>query len=378
MPAEIAVVGAGIFGVTGALALVRAGHKVTLFETAPIPAPLAESTDVSKVVRADYGDDELYTTEMERALETWRAWNAELGAALFHQTGAMFVTREPMAPGGFEHESFTLLERRGHRLERLDRRAIESRSALRGFVDGYFNAEDGWADSARVVLALAARARDLGVRVAERARVVRAAPGEVELADGTKLAADVVVVAAGGWTLGLVPEIAACFRTVGQPVFHVEAPADIALAVFGADIAQTGWYGFPARDGFVKLANHGTGRAMHPDSEERMVTPAEEENLRALLRQALPPLAEAPLKKTRVCVYCDTKDEHFWIAPHPAEPRLVVATGGSGHAFKFAPRIGEWIARAAFGDVMPRFRWRSEMRIAQGEEASRHRARDGQ
>ena len=212
----------------------------------------------------------------------------------------------------------------------------------------------------------------------ENAKVVRVSPGTVGLADGSELTADVVVVASGGWTRNLVPEIAACFRTVGQPVFHVEAPADVRLPVFGADIAKTGWYGFPRREvaggGFVKLANHGTGRAMHPDSkEERQVTADEEESLRELLRSALPSLAGAPLRKTRVCVYCDTKDEHFWIAAHPDDARLVVATGGSGHAFKFAPRIGEWIVRAVEGEGIPRFRWRGEMRIAKGEEAARHR-----
>ncbi len=371
---RVVVVGAGIFGVAGALALAARGHRVTMLDAGEIPHPLAESTDVSKAVRMDYGGDEFYASNMERALDRWRAWNDELGETLFHESGAMFVSREAMAPGGFEHESFELLRRRGHRVERLDRRAIEARSALRGFVDGYFNPEGGWAESGRVVSRLAALARARGVEVAEDARAVRVEPRVVRLASGESLAADAVVLACGGWVPSLLPEIAASFRTVGQPVFHLDAPEPIELPVFGADIARTGWYGFPRHDGFVKVANHGAGRAMHPESEAREVTRDEESHLREFLRASLPALASAPLRKTRVCVYCDTLDEHFWIAPHPSAPSLVVATGGSGHAFKFAPLLGDWIARALEGDVVPRFRWRAELADPRGEEAARARA----
>ena len=366
---HVIVVGGGIFGVTGALSLAERGHDVTLLEAGEIPHPHAESTDVSKAVRMDYGADEFYASHMERALERWRDWNAGFGETLFHESGAMFVTREPMAPGGFEYESFALLGQRGHRLERLDQSAIAARSSLRGFVDGYFNPEGGWAESRRVVERLAARARDRSVTVRPNAAAAHVGPRAVVLASGERVAADVVVLACGGWVPALLPEIAPSFRTVGQPVFHVEATTDVSLPVFGADIARSGWYGFPRQDAVVKVANHGDGRAMPPDSPARATTVAEEERLREFLRASLPSLASAPLRKTRVCVYCDTLDEHFWIAPHPDAPTLVVATGGSGHGFKFAPLLGEWIARAVEGDVVPRFRWRPDLASARGDAA---------
>ena len=367
MSTHVAVVGAGIFGVTAALELRRRGHDVSLYDAGPIPHPLAESTDVSKAVRMDYGADDFYTSHMERALEVWRAWNEVFGEELFHETGAMFVTRTPMQPGEFELESFTTLTKRGHALERLDERSIESRFSLRGHVDGYFNPQGGWAESGRVVSRLAAKARDEGVSVIENSPITNLPE------------ADAVVLACGAWISSLVPEIAPCFRTVGQPVFHIDARphifGDVTLPVFGADIAATGWYGFPRhRDGFVKVANHGVGRSMHPSSEtDRVVTPEEQARLHDFLRESLPVLANASIRKTRVCVYCDTHDEHFWIAPHPDRPNLVVATGGSGHAFKFAPLLGGWIADALEGSVVERFRWRADLRSPRGEEAARHR-----
>src|SRR5450631_3145056 len=109
MAASAIVVGAGIFGVTAALALRRRGRAVTLLDPGPLPHPLAESTDISKVVRADYGADEDYTARMEIALDGWRRWNAAWPEALFHETGVLFICRSVMDRGGFEHESFSLL-----------------------------------------------------------------------------------------------------------------------------------------------------------------------------------------------------------------------------------------------------------------------------
>jgi glycine/D-amino acid oxidase-like deaminating enzyme len=178
----------------------------------------------------------------------------------------------------------------------------------------------------------------------------------------------------------MVPEIAESFRTVGQPVFHL-APSDPSLfdatrfPVFDADIARTGWYGFPLGEGgVVKVANHGPGRAMPPDSLARVVSREEEDRMRAFVGDAVPALASARLAFTRICVYCDTHDEHFWIAPDPDRAGLVVAAGGSGHGFKFAPLLGAWIADAVEGNVVPKFRWRPEVRRRWGEEASRHHA----
>jgi glycine/D-amino acid oxidase-like deaminating enzyme len=181
------------------------------------------------------------------------------------------------------------------------------------------------------------------------------------------------VLCAGSWTADLVPGLAPSLRATGQPVFHLRPaePARFAgerFPVFCADIARTGWYGFPVnRDGVLKIANHGVGAAE--------LTAAHDTALRDFLRDCLPELADAPIVHRRRCVYCDTADGHFWIAADPARPRLIVAAGGSGHAFKFAPLLGDLIADAVEGRPGPaRFRWRPELAAhGDSEEAARHR-----
>ncbi|MBI3878055.1 MAG: NAD(P)/FAD-dependent oxidoreductase, partial [Verrucomicrobia bacterium] len=65
MSRSLVIVGAGVFGLTAALELRRRGWNVTLLDPGPMPRPVAASTDISKVVRLDYGADELYTAMAE-------------------------------------------------------------------------------------------------------------------------------------------------------------------------------------------------------------------------------------------------------------------------------------------------------------------------
>jgi glycine/D-amino acid oxidase-like deaminating enzyme len=377
---HVLVAGGGIFGVTAALAFRARGFAVTLVDPGPLPHPLAESTDISKVVRADYGADEDYTALGERSLDGWRRWNAEWREPLFVECGVTFLSRAPMQPGGFEYESHALLTRRGHRLERLDAGAIAARFPAYkpgAYVDGYFNPSGGFARSGAVVSELARQAQASGV-------AFRAAHVERVVDDGAIVAselvrADLVVVCAGSWVPLLVPELAPWLRAVGQPVFHLRPndPSRFEAArfpVFGADISRTGYYGFPLDDGVVKIANHGVGVTLAPDAAERVVSAEHERALRAMLADSFPDLTDAPIVFRRLCVYCDTLDEHFWIARHPSRGNLAVATGGSGHAFKFAPVLGELIAKLALGEphsLAHKFRWRPEI-TATGAEAARH------
>jgi len=200
----------------------------------------------------------------------------------------------------------------------------------------------------------------------------------------TRVAADFVVMAVGAWTPYLLPFTRKFFRATGQPVFHLkpsepELFAPERFPVFGADITTTGYYGFPInRDGVVKIANHGPGREMSPDSAERIVTSEDERKLREFLAFTFPSLAHAPVVHTRVCMYCDTHDGHFWIARDPEREGLVVAAGDSGHGFKFAPVLGEIIADAVEGNDNPlldKFRWRAEVRAGTGTDVARSKGK---
>lgn len=391
MTDHVVVVGAGVFGLSAALELRARGHGVSVLDPGPVPHPLAASTDISKVIRLEYGPDEAYMALMEEARDGWLRWNAEWDAEgvgpLYHETGVVMVCREPMAAGGFEFESWQLLRTRGHHPERLDAAELARRFpawSTGRFVDGFVHAKGGYAESGPVVAALAGRARRAGVTLLEGRRMAALAThgGRVTgVTDerGAVVAGDHVVLAAGAWTGKLHPELGVCVTPTGHPVFHLQ-PRDGSLfaaerfPTFTADVARTGYYGFPRqRDGVVKVANHGRGTRLDADAP-RAVAQDEHRRLRAFLADTFPALADAPIVYTRLCLYADTQDEDFWIARDPGCDGLTVATGGSGHGFKFAPVLGPLIADAVEGRPNPRlakFRWRPDVRLARGREAAR-------
>jgi glycine/D-amino acid oxidase-like deaminating enzyme len=385
---RVLVAGAGVFGVTVAIELRKRGHAVVLVDPGPLPHPLAASTDISKVVRLEYGADEPYTALAEKAIEGWRRWNRDLGT-LYHETGLLLLRRTPLAPGTLEQDSLEIVSRRGHRPELLDGVAVRARfpawNAER-YRHGTYDPEGGYVESGKAIARLVAEARRLGVELREGvafARVLDAGTGIMSAA-GETMAADRVVLALGAWTPHALPWLAAEFRSTGHPVFHL-APEDRdaflpdRFPVFCAEIQTTGYYGFPAHpdNGVVKIARHGVGRPMHPESSQRSVTAEETRQLREFLAATFPLLQDAPIVYTRICLYCDSRDGHFWIARDPDRPAVVVATGDSGHAFKFAPVLGSLIADVVEGRADPiqsRFAWRPGMRQSRWEEATRSQA----
>src|SRR3989440_8639425 len=114
------VVGGGINGVTAAIELKKRGHRVMLVDPGPLPHPLAASTDISKAVRAAYGADEDYAALAERSIAVWREWNKNFGIELYHEIGFLFLRQRQMQPGDFEFESFELLRKRGHKVQRIN------------------------------------------------------------------------------------------------------------------------------------------------------------------------------------------------------------------------------------------------------------------
>ena len=385
--AIVIVVGAGINGITSAIELKKRGHKVVLVDPGPLPHPLAASTDISKAVRAAYGPDEDYTALADRCIPIWREWNQKFGVELYHETGVLFVCAAKMQPGDFEYESARVLAKNGHPFDRFDAAAFHQRFpafAPDRFHDGFFDPVAGYAESGRTVLTLVEYAKSIGVELRERAKLISLDETEdlvrgIILEGQQRISGDAVLIAAGAWTPYLLPFTKKFLRATGHPVFHLK-PSQPELFLperfpfFGADISTTGYYGFPLNQGVVKIANHGAGRAMSPDSPERIVTPEEEKNLRDFLRSTIPSLANDPIVNTRICMYSDTNDGDFWIAPDPERKNLVIATGDCGHGFKFAPVLGEIVADAVEqkpNPLLQKFRWRPEVKAGETKEAAR-------
>ena len=371
---SILIAGAGAFGLSTALELRGRGHSVTVVDPGPVPHPLAASNDVSRMVRMDYADDQLYSDLGAEAIAEWHVWNERAGRLLYHEDGFLVLTSEPLQPGAVEKQSYDLLTAAGWPLERIDSKSVAERFPLwnsNHYIDGYFNPRGGWAEAAETVSFMAAEAATAGIEICAgfQAKSVVVESGRavgLQATDGSEVRADCVVVASGVWTPRLVPEMANMMSPVAQTLVYLRPslPGKFRPPHFppwGADIPRTGWYGFPANsEGVVKLANHGPGRLADAD-DPRDADPGVVEYSRRFLSHSIPELAEVPLAGSRACFYNDTWDGDFYITPHPETEGLFISTGGSGHAFKFTPMLGRVTADVVEGKpnrYAERFAWR--------------------
>ncbi len=387
---DFLVIGGGIFGMTTAIELVKRKYKVGLINPDSLPHHLAASTDVTKAVRMEYGSDKEYFQMAEICISRWQEWNDFFGEQLYHEVGFLMLCKDQIESEkhSYEKYSYQNLLKAGYPTYRMDAQSLSEHFPAVNtavYTEANFNPKAGYVESGRVSEVLATYARSLGVslqegQTAEKFIIEKGRLQAVKTKEGNTFHCGHAVVAAGAHTSYLLPELKAYMKSTGHPVFWLKCdkPAHFTppkLAVFTADISNSGWYGFPylSKYGIIKIAKHTNGIPIHPDKDDRQIKEKEVADMRQFLKITFPELVNAPLVYTRRCLYTDTLDGHFWIDNHPEIKGLSVSSGGSGHGFKMGPILGEMTANIAEGKshrFSKRYRWRNLTKnTAQVEEA---------
>jgi sarcosine oxidase len=112
------------------------------------------------------------------------------------------------------------------------------------------------------------------------------------------------------------------------------------------------FYFVPDSGDGVKAAIHHEGEATDPDTVRRDVDDEEVDSVTRLLKTFLP-CAAGERRRSATCLYTNTADGHFLIAPHARHEDVLVVSACSGHGFKFASAIGEAVADLMMGVPRP-------------------------
>jgi glycine/D-amino acid oxidase-like deaminating enzyme len=382
--ADAVVVGAGVIGCSTAYELARKGLRVAVVDRLGGPGQGSTSAS-SAVVRFNYSTLAGVAASWE-AKHCWEKWSDHLGAphdgplARFHRTGMVFldvdlVPRERSLrlfdDVGIPYEEWdtaTLLSRlpgidtgRFWPPKRLDddafwQDATQSLGAVyspdAGFIDDPQLAAINLADAAKRngVEFLFNRQVTAVLREGERA-------AGVELADGSVIAAPVVVNVAGPWSsafnelAGVGGDFTITTRPMRQEVHHVTAPAGFNdgenLGPIVSDLDLGTYMRATAGDG---LLIGGTEPECDPlqwldDPDEASPHPTvpvfEAQVTRAARR--FPQLQVPPAPRGVAGVY-DVADDWTPIYDRTALDGFYVAIGTSGNQFKNAPVAGRFMA----------------------------------
>jgi sarcosine oxidase, subunit beta len=345
--ARVAIVGAGITGLSIAFHLAERGERpVVVYERTGIGA--GASGIQPGGVRQQWGTRVSCLLARE-SLRFYRALTDRLEPRLepgFRACGYLFLAHSAPALQQFA-ANVELQNQLGIPSRLLN--ASEAAAAVPGLdvtsvLGGSFCAEDGYFDRPQTVVeAFAEAARTRGARV-EIAEVVALQPARagwrLHLADGTERAAERVVVAAGCDTSALID---LPIRREPRYLFYSEPIAERLLEPLVISTER----GFAAKQlGDGRLLASDLTASGNPDSDRE----AWRGHIRAAVADLLPRLELVPLPLLVEGLYDVTPDHQPALGAVPGREGLYVAAGFSGHGFMLAPEVGRLVAAVVAGD----------------------------
>jgi glycine/D-amino acid oxidase-like deaminating enzyme len=105
-------------------------------------------------------------------------------------------------------------------------------------------------------------------------------------------------------------------------------------------------------NGWVKATSHAFGTPIDPDN----VTPQDDQAIATIsmqIQKLLPALKHAKIARVDSCMYDVSPDEDFILDQLPSDPRIIFATGLSGHGFKFGLLLGELLSSLVLNTEPP-------------------------
>src|SRR5438093_391649 len=233
---DVAVVGAGFFGVWTAYQLRQTGASVILLDAYGPGNSRASSGGESRIFRMGYGPDEIYTRSALRLFALWRELFERIepttrhaSQRLFRQTGVLWLAR---ANDSYCEATLETLQRLGIGVERLDSNELKQRYQqfdTSGVAWGVLEPDGGALMARRAVQAVASQTETDGTTILEET-IVPPRNGSrlnsLSTTQGTRVIADRFVFACGPWLPKLFPQLLKeLIHVTRQEVFFFGTPA---------------------------------------------------------------------------------------------------------------------------------------------------------
>jgi sarcosine oxidase, subunit beta len=360
------VIGAGTTGSSIAFHLTQRGLRPLLLERAgPAAGPSGSSAGM---LRQHYDDPAII--DMARYGCAFLADMEQRTGFPSGFVGCGYVVVADEQRQSRVRETYRVMRERGVVVELLDLdglRTLDPRLRTDDLAIGCYEPTMGYCDPLYVAAGLAEAAQRAGATLRVDCEVAAIVPDgagyRLELATGDAILAEACVVACGAWSndllrpLGGAVELTLRRGQVGRfrAPFRFGAPGPIV-----SDHVHNLWMRPDGPDGHYLVG----GRGSRPDEE--LAVPqtgprgADGDALDEFLRELvwrLPAMRGGIWRGSWSSFYDFTADENPVVDRVPGHERLIVATGGSGHAFKLAPALGLGAAELLCDGEVGSFDW---------------------
>jgi len=351
--ADVAVIGAGVMGNWTALHLREMGLSVVLIDQYGPGNSRSSSKGEIRGMRLTYGDQEHEMLWARDACERWKIRQAEFGTDMFYQCGALSVRREWTAQSKAERALFDK--------HRVPYEVIPYADLLQRWPqapppgEDYFGFYHPWGGvlsprDANHAVATSFR-RKGGTLLLDKALPGARAGGRLQtvtLSSGQAVSAGTFVFALGAWLPKVFPDVMKDKLDVRKAAYYMigTPPGDNRFSV--PNLPNTG-VGLPSINGagFGLLIN--PTDPVDPDGFDHMPSAEELARARQTLASRFPALKDQPVLAVWTCQTENSVDGQCIFDRHPEMDNAWLVGGGSWHAFKIGPVIGDYVAHRVVG-----------------------------
>jgi glycine/D-amino acid oxidase-like deaminating enzyme len=361
---RLTIIGGGVMGLMTAYYAAPLMSSVTVLERSRVGDPATASFGLTRSVRNDYRDAG-YARLAFAARGLWLELQKERGEPLLIDCGCLNLVKGSVTPdlgSTYAVESYAVLEQLQLRREAFSRAQLQDSYPQFDADGGWLDVDAGFADVAAITQTLRAALSARGVRVVENTEplgITRPTDGWSVATDAGPVESDVLVITAGLGTnevLGLLPDCSVRFPLqpdrptqskyfippAGQEAQFTEA----ALPVFA--YLDIGIYGHPIYEGRTPGVKIGF---YNPPDAARV--PSRIGSVEDFVAECMPGLSSATavdvaeVSGVDTCSYDLVADDEFILGPVPGAGGVFVGVGWRGTGYKFAPWVGQVLARLA-------------------------------
>jgi sarcosine oxidase len=373
MKVDVIVIGLGAHGSSALYHLAKTGQKVLGIDRYTPPHEHGSSHGQSRIIRQAYHENPVYVPFVRAAYALWEELERETGEKLLTETGGLLLgAADSVVVTGarlsaethgiaYDYLNATELRRRFPAFRPTDNTVSvwEKRAGIL-FPEECIRTHLQWA-----------MANGAAVHCGETVLAIKAGSGSVKVTTSRgKYAAAKVIVSAGAWIGGLLPELRLPLTIERQVVcwFGDKRDGDRGMdedrGMGSKDMPIYIWeyepgrmvYGFPDLGEGIKIGFHHGGRRIFAEDLKQDASAEEINELKAIAGGYLS--LDPVFRRSSVCMYTNTPDEDFILDVYPGCERIFVVSPCSGHGFKFSSVIGkilsEWASDGEVGfDLTP-------------------------
>lgn len=360
---DVIVIGVGSMGSSACYHLSKRGYKVLGLEQFDISNEFGSHAGQSRIIRKAYFENSHYVPLLEKAYQNWKELEEETATQIYYPTGLVY----------FGPKNNLLIQgvKQSASLYDIHVDAVGAPETAKRFpafkvpkdFETLFEPDAGFVTPEKAIKLYTKQAVKNGAEIHTHEKVLewKKNGNSVKVTtDKNIYRSDKLIITTGAWAGKIIPTLSANLKVTRQFIAWIKPNNwdKFNLNHFScwllADDERPGcYYGFPilpeefGKPIGLKLAHHYPATVTDPDKVNREATPEDEMNLQYVLKKYLPGCFDSFVSH-KICLYTNSPDEDFIIDNLPGyEDQVTVATGFSGHGFKFASVVGEILADLA-------------------------------